>query len=208
MPRDSFHHGNLRAELLDRGVAVLRERGLDALSLRELARDAGISHGAPRSHFADRAALLEALAERGFLRLAEALEAVQGDAGERRSADVLLREAGHAYLRFAAQNPSLLDLMFAAKASGPSEQIQAAAGRLFVATRTLVAAAVAPRFGDDADIERLSLVLSATVQGVSALVSSGRITAQRGDALLDDALQVFLAGAGAVCDGAPSQADR
>ncbi|WAP58220.1 helix-turn-helix domain-containing protein [Streptomyces sp. S465] len=58
-----FHHGNLRAVLLDQAELVLRERGIDALSLRELAREAGVSHGAPRSHFIDRNALLDALAE-------------------------------------------------------------------------------------------------------------------------------------------------
>ncbi len=60
MSERPFHHGNLRAVLLDEAVAVLRETGVDGLSLRDLARRAGVSHGAPRSHFVDRQALLDA----------------------------------------------------------------------------------------------------------------------------------------------------
>lgn len=65
MTERPFHHGNLRAVLLDEAGAVVRESGVGGLSLRDLARRAGVSHGAPRSHFVDRQALLDALAERG-----------------------------------------------------------------------------------------------------------------------------------------------
>ena len=64
-----YHHGNLRTALLEQAERTVRERGAQALSLRELARDAGVSHGAPRRHFPDRQALLDALAEAGFVRL-------------------------------------------------------------------------------------------------------------------------------------------
>ena len=123
-----FHHGNLRAVLLEQAEAVLRERGIDALSLRELARGAGVSHGAPASHFIDRGALLDALAERGFIRLADEVR----DAASRASGDYArtLHAAGVAYLRFALRE-ALLDLMFAAKADGPSQTVNRAAERLF-----------------------------------------------------------------------------
>jgi AcrR family transcriptional regulator len=61
-----FHHGNLRDELLGRARVTLRESGEDGLSLRQLAREAGVSHGAPRRHFPERQHLLDALAEQGF----------------------------------------------------------------------------------------------------------------------------------------------
>ena len=78
MTERPFHHGNLRTVLLDQAESAIREGGIDALSLRELAREAGVSHGAPRSHFIDRGALLDALAERGFLRLSELIIVASG----------------------------------------------------------------------------------------------------------------------------------
>ena len=61
-----YHHGNLREALLVQAMTTLREGGVEALSLRELARAVGVSHAAPRRHFPDRQALLDALAERGL----------------------------------------------------------------------------------------------------------------------------------------------
>src|ERR1700747_3401130 len=67
--RRPYHHGNLRSELLAEAERTVREQGVDKLSLRELARATGVSHAAPRRHFPDRQALLDALAESGFERL-------------------------------------------------------------------------------------------------------------------------------------------
>ncbi|WP_030903508.1 TetR/AcrR family transcriptional regulator [Streptomyces sp. NRRL F-5126] len=211
MPDDRpFHHGNLRAVLLDQAETVLRERGIDALSLRELARAAGVSHGAPRSHFIDRAALLDALAERGFVRLADEIRGAaarasgDGAAGDGASGDgvsgdgaAVLRAAASAYVRFAAHESALLDLMFSAKADGPSEAVAGAAERLFAAMADIMAAGAETGAYDTRDVGRLTLLLSATVQGISALVTSGRITTDQSEALVDDAITVFLAGASA-----------
>ena len=67
----SYHHGNLRAALLAAAEDTLARRGARDLSLRELAREAGVSHAAPRRHFVDKQALLDALAEDGFNRLGQ-----------------------------------------------------------------------------------------------------------------------------------------
>lgn len=196
MPRQPFHHGNLRAELLERAEAVLRERGAEQLSLRELARDAGVSHGAPRSHFIDRGALLDALAERGFDRLAAAIEAaVHALPVESEAGPALLRAAGGAYLDFATENPALLGLMVAGKTAGLSGAVHDAGARLFATMTTIVTIVLGPRVHDAADIERLTLLLSATVQGISSLVAAERIPATQGYILLDDAVRVFVAGA-------------
>src|SRR4051794_38935397 len=107
-----FHHGNLRAVLLERAEAMLRDRGVDALSLRELAREAGVSHGAPRSHFVDRQALLDALAVRGFERMTEGVEvAVRGDG----SVEDRFRRVASVYVDFAVVDAALMELMFASK---------------------------------------------------------------------------------------------
>src|SRR3954453_11916463 len=92
---------------------MVSERGAQARSLRELAREAGVSHGAPRRHFADRQALLNALAEEGFERLAHELQEAAETADGAFSArlEVLAR----AYVEFATRDAALLELMFARK---------------------------------------------------------------------------------------------
>ena len=71
----SYHHGDLKKALIDSGVEILSEKGIKNLSLREAARRAGVSHTAPYRHFEDKDALLAAIAEEGFLRLIQKLEA-------------------------------------------------------------------------------------------------------------------------------------
>ncbi|MEV4342181.1 TetR/AcrR family transcriptional regulator [Streptomyces sp. NPDC049590] len=195
MSHRPFHHGNLRAVLLEQAEAVLRERGIDALSLRELAREAGVSHGAPRSHFADRNALLDALAERGFVRLADEIHKAASQVKDDHTRT--LHAAASAYVTFAVREPALLDLMFATKTDEPSEAVQSAAERLFATMTDLMKAGVETGAYDAHDVGRLTLLLSATVQGISALVTSRRITMPQSEALIDDAITLFLAGASA-----------
>src|SRR3954447_14389659 len=76
-----YHHGNLREALLEQAETALARGGTSALSLRELARDVGFTHGAPRRHFADKQALLEALAESGFVKLGATLSEAIDAAG-------------------------------------------------------------------------------------------------------------------------------
>ena len=96
----TYHHGELRPTLLGTAAKILEKEGRDAISLRDLARRAGVSHNAPYRHFADREALLAALAEEGFTLLAAALEGK------------LWREQATAYLRFALANPERFRLLF------------------------------------------------------------------------------------------------
>src|SRR6185312_2779105 len=113
MAERPYHHGNLRPELLAAAERTVRERGVQALSLRELARDVGVSHAAPRRHFPDRQALLDALAEAGFARLGEELRAAFDGAGE--GFEDRLGAVAAAYVRFATEDAALLELMFAGK---------------------------------------------------------------------------------------------
>jgi AcrR family transcriptional regulator len=185
-----FHHGNLRAVLLDQAEQTLRERGIDALSLRELARKAGVSHGAPRSHFVDRQSLLDALAERGFNRLAGEVEAVMAsDAANYRQR---LRAAAAAYVHFAVTDAALLDLMFTAKNGNPPEGLRAASGRLFAAVGDLIDQSIAAGELEPQDPHRLQLLFAAVMQGIASLVTSGRISAQDGDLLIDDAISLLV----------------
>jgi len=184
-----FHHGNLRTVLLDQAELALRTKGVEELSLRELAREIGVSHGAPRSHFIDRKALLDALAERGFLALASAMRA---GADSRTEYAESLRAAGQAYVDFAVTNAALLDLMFAAKMDQPPASLLAAAETLFSTISDVMKAGVKAGLFREAEIERLTLLMSATMQGISTFVGAGRMLPAGGDQLIDDAIALFL----------------
>lgn len=109
MKEDSFHHGNLRAALLDAGVAAVEARGAADVSLRDLAREVGVSPTAAYRHFADKTALFAAIADRGFSALADASRAapVSRDPRER------LMSLARAYASFAERHPQMYRLMFA-----------------------------------------------------------------------------------------------
>ncbi len=146
---------------------------------------------APRSHFVDRKALLDALAERGFTRLTDEIR--EADARAPGDFPRTLRAACAAYVTFAAREPALLDLMFAAKVDDPSEPVRRAAERLFATMTDIMRTGVDAGAYPAADTARLTLLLSATVQGISALVTSRRITTPQSEALIDDAISLFLA---------------
>ncbi len=103
-----YHHGTLPQALLEAAEAVLRRDGIGGLTLRSIAREAGVSHTAPQHHFGDTAGVLSELAVIGNLRLAasmaESAEGIQ-DVAARRMA------IARGYLRFAVKNPDLMRLM-------------------------------------------------------------------------------------------------
>jgi AcrR family transcriptional regulator len=185
-----FHHGSLRTALLDRAETVLREGGIDALSLRELARDVGVSHGAPRSHFIDRRALLDALAERGFDRIAQLMRTAAESRPDDPGAAVLA--AAHAYVDFAVADAALLDLMFAAHHDGADDPVSRAAGRFFGTIQELVGLWIdaGALVGDD--VERMSLLISATMHGIATFTAGGRVSPEQSGELIEDAIANFL----------------
>lgn len=185
-----YHHGRLRSVLLAEAERTLREHGVERLSLRDLARQAGVSHAAPRRHFADRQALLDALAETGFARLGDEVRAAIDGAGEDHPAR--LRAAATAYVRFAVHDAALLELMFSAKSAGRSGALREASLRLFTTLGDLVVQAQEAGVLPAGDTERLRLLLAATLQGIAALVTSGRVQPGETDALTMDAVALFI----------------
>ncbi|RZJ08327.1 MAG: TetR family transcriptional regulator, partial [Rubrivivax sp.] len=109
-PAGAYHHGALRETLLDAAEALLAQRGADALSLRDVARGAGVSHAAPYHHFAGLPELLAALAARSFQQLGAAMQAGV-DAHPADARDQLLAIAT-AYVDFARRRPARFRLMF------------------------------------------------------------------------------------------------
>jgi len=104
-----YHHGNLREALLNAAQEILNGQGLEALSLRTLARATGVTQAAPYSHFRDKDDLLAAIAERGFQRLAlQMAEGATGATGTRARIEKLIT----AYIEFALANKPLFRIMF------------------------------------------------------------------------------------------------
>jgi AcrR family transcriptional regulator len=102
MGRPNYHHGDLRAVILTAAAHLVAERGADQMSLRELARSAGVSHAAPAHHFTDRRGLFTALAAHGFRWLTEELINARGH----------FADAAVAYVRFAIEHPGHYLVMF------------------------------------------------------------------------------------------------
>jgi AcrR family transcriptional regulator len=116
--RDSYHHGALREALLTASLQLIEAEGIGAVSLRRVAREAGVSPGAPYHHFPDRASLLAALSAQGFQLLAGELAAARAAADSPvRALTALIR----AYVTFAQQNPAYFRLMFRPELSEPQK---------------------------------------------------------------------------------------
>ncbi|ABL04967.1 TetR/AcrR family transcriptional regulator [Mycobacterium ulcerans] len=100
--RSQYHHGGLRDAILTEAATLVAERGVGAVSVRELARRAGVSHNAYGHHFTDRRGLFTALAAQGFMLLAEALREARGN----------FLDGARAYVRFAIGHPGHYAVMF------------------------------------------------------------------------------------------------
>jgi len=117
MTRGSYHHGDLKAVILAQAAALVAERGADGVSLRELARAAGVSHAAPAHHFTDRRGLFTALAAQGWRMLAASLAQARPE----------FLDAALAYVEFAVGNPGHYEVMFDRSLVNPDDPDLAAA---------------------------------------------------------------------------------
>jgi AcrR family transcriptional regulator len=184
-----YHHGNLRTALLAEAERTLREEGIGQLSLRDLARQTGVSHAAPRRHFADRQALLDALAATGFVRLGDEMLAAIQAGGDDFGAQ--LRAAATAYVRFATQDTALLELMYTLKRGQHSAALDDAYGRLFSAFDALIRQAQETGKLQPGDPDRIRLLVLAAIQGIAGLVTSGAVEAGQADGLIADMVALF-----------------
>ncbi len=191
MATRAYHHGNLREELLDRAESTLAERGLEALSLRELARDVGVSHAAPRRHFAGRQELLDALALRGFEQLGVALRAATATCG-----DFAARFAAvaSAYVTFATDHAALLELMFAGKHRAGADAVLAASEEAFTEIFAVVADGQERGEIEPGDIDDVGIPLFAALHGLAALLNGGVLDPARREALVADVAARALRG--------------
>jgi AcrR family transcriptional regulator len=108
--KKTYHHGNLRATLIQAGLELIAEKGVRALTLREIGTRVGVSRTAAYRHFADKAKLLAAIREVGFEKFAAALE--QGRNQSKTDFTASMNGMGVAYVRFAREHPAYFEVMF------------------------------------------------------------------------------------------------
>ena len=106
---ETYHHGSLKEALLQAAERILEREGIQGLTLRAAAREAGVSHAAPKNHFGDLAGLLSELAAVGFNRFVATMQAGARESG---SPDRRMEAIGRGYVAFARAHPGLFLLMF------------------------------------------------------------------------------------------------
>lgn len=193
MPERPYHHGQLRSALLGAAERSLRDHGEEQLSLRELARELGVSHAAPRRHFPDKQALLDALAEAGFRRLDARLRAACAEAGDDFAPRLRATVAG--YIRFATEDAALLELMFTSKHRPGADCVVVAAEPAFTLMHDLIVQGQAAGELAVGDPERVGIVLFALMQGIATLINGDMVKPELLDGLVETAVEQFLRGA-------------
>jgi len=199
----TYHHGDLRRALLDAAGAILAETGQWDFSLREVARRAGVSHNAPYRHFADKEALLSAVAIAGFGVLrGHTSAAAEGKA----DAIEALSAIGQAYIGFGVANPALYLLMFgrglATAGSASPEIAEAARYNRAVVNETILSGARSGQFTVDAenpaDVVATVVAAGSLVHGLTLFTIDGVIerVVDKGPAnnLVADVLRRFIVG--------------
>lgn len=173
--KSSYHHGDLRQSLLKAAHIMLKENGIEGLSLRKIAERVGVSRTAPYHHFKDKNALLCAIAADGFDRWKHAIEAIHNN--EALSFEQRFKEFAHLYVRNAYENPDLYDLMFGRhiwKSGKSNDALQEKAYATFNQQLELVQSwqqhgVLAP----NEKTLRLSQIIWSTLHGIARLIIDG-----------------------------------
>ncbi|MDQ3698672.1 MAG: TetR/AcrR family transcriptional regulator [Gemmatimonadota bacterium] len=196
--RRSYHHGDLRQALLSAAVDLLAERGAESLTLRAVARAAGVSQTAPYRHFTDRGALVGGVAMEAFARMGAAIErAVQkGPPGL-----PALKRGLAAYVRFAHQHPAEYRVMFGAELAGRHDmpELQAAARGVFSLLSDGIARLQERGLIGAGDAMLMAITAWATLHGLVMLSLDGQtaVTGRSIGTLVEAASGLLLTGMGA-----------
>lgn len=167
-PESAYHHGDLRRCLVAAGLDLLEKHGAASLSLRQVAQSAGVSPAAPYAHFADKTALLAAIAAEGFVAFKAALEA-----GKAKTPAARLEAMALAYASFARRHPALFRLMFGPELAdlSPHPELREKA----VASFAVLQEAIAASQGRASDREAVMTAAWSFVHGLAVLMLDGRI---------------------------------
>jgi AcrR family transcriptional regulator len=174
-PARQYHHGNLRSALIEAAIPLLEAHGPAALSLREVAKAAGVSHAAPYRHFRDKTELLEEIAVRGYDTLSQACQRAQRLYAEDSAKQLV--EAGVGYLMFVVEQPRVAHLMFGGmiELNACGESLQQAADSAFKNLVGIVALGVERAVFKAAPVEELTIAAWSMVHGLATLITSGML---------------------------------
>lgn len=177
-PARSYHHGDLRAALVQAALDIVRRQGLPALTMRAVARKARVSHMAAYHHFADKAALVAAVAEEGFRGLHREMVERTGRFPDNPIAQ--LRESGVAYVVFAVKNSKLFRVMFGPETANDSEHpgLAQAAKAAFDELLGLVRGSEESKALTDDAARQIGVTAWALVHGLAMLCIDGQLGAE------------------------------
>lgn len=165
----SYHHGNLRAELLDTAVAQLEDLGVEALSLRALARGIGVSQTAPYRHFSDKSDLLGAMATVGYRRLLATLR--DAAAATEDCPREQLQALAHAYVAYAGQYPQMFKLMFGPAVHPDSQpELREASRDTFQQVQSILRRGIEQGIFREQDLAYLTNAAWAGIHGLATLL--------------------------------------
>ena len=192
--RAQYHHGSLRQELLRQAEALLAEQGVDAFSLRELARRVGVSPAAPSHHFGDTGGLLVELAILGFDELTRYMDAWEAKGGDNPAQRLMCQ--GEGYVRFALAYPARFKLMFRNEKLGcgseeVSQRLQASGAAAFGRLRACVERTLP---GADEEVTMAAVLRAwSAVHGFAYLALDGQLALLAPDADEDALCTHYLA---------------
>ena len=166
--KPSYHHGDLRDALIRAAMELLEESGETDLSLRAVARRAGVSPAAPYRHYADREALVSAVAAVGYGELAQRLAAAHPSP----STPDQLASVATAYVQFALERPGLFRTMFTEPCDRDNDERVAATAAVSAYVRAIVA-----RTFPEAEPDALATAIWALVHGLAFLFLDGKLDA-------------------------------
>jgi AcrR family transcriptional regulator len=172
----TYHHGDLRVACLSAAMELLEESGETALSLRAVARRAGVSPAAPYRHYADREALVSAVAALGYRELAQRLAAAHPSPATPEQ----LTSVAVAYVQFALERPALFRIMFGEPCDRDNDERTAATAAVTLYLREIVA-----RVFPDTNAEAMATATWALVHGLAFLHLNGKLDASTPSAVAD-----------------------
>ena len=171
-PAHSDHHGDVRRLVLDAAIAIIQSDGAETLSMREVARQAGVSHQAPYHYFGDRSGIFAAISEEGFAALAHAMQKVTSNSTS--SGEVVAKAGLIAYVTFAQKNTGHFRVMFRSDICGISthESTEASADQAFQRLLEMATATIGEQIGAE-EAMNFAVMMWSMAHGLATLVVDG-----------------------------------